>query len=75
MFPLTGNATLPDAPLGSDGSGTGTLVAPGAGVGIATASLALKLWGDPDGGVAVANGACGPAGGSIPSLRRRTQPR
>ena len=62
MFPLTGSATFPDAPLGSDGSGTGTLIAPGAAVGIATASLVLKLWGDPAGGVAVAAGSCGPAG-------------
>jgi hypothetical protein len=43
MFPLAGRETFPEAPLGSDGKGTGTLIAPGAAVGIATASLALKL--------------------------------
>ena len=42
-FALAGSASVPDAPLGSDGSGTGTAVAPGAGVGIGTAFEASKL--------------------------------
>ena len=51
MLPFVGSAALADAPLGSDGSGTGTVAAPGAAVGIATASLAEKLCGAPAGRV------------------------
>src|ERR1700686_1632314 len=58
MLPLADSETLPEAPLGSDGNGTGTLTAPGAAVGIAIASLALKLCGARAGGVVV------PAGGA-----------
>jgi hypothetical protein len=57
---LAGIASVPDAPPGSDGSGTGTVVAPGAGVGIATAFEAVKA-GGPDWGAEV-----GPLGGSAP---------
>ena len=38
MFALAGSAAAADAPLGSEGSETGTLAAPGASAGMATAT-------------------------------------
>jgi hypothetical protein len=55
-----------EAPLESEASGTGTLVAPGAGLGIETASLDEKV---PDGatvGPAVGTPGSGPPGELVP---------
>lgn len=61
MLAFVGNAAFADAPLGSDGSRTGTLVSPGAALGIATASLAEKLCG-ADTGAEVSAGGTGEFG-------------
>jgi hypothetical protein len=61
MLALAEIDALAEAPLESDASGTGTLVAPGAGLGIGTASLDEK----PCDGATV-GAAVGPPGGSGP---------
>jgi hypothetical protein len=60
-FAPAGIAAFAEAPLESDASGTGTLVAPGAGVGMATASVDEKFC---DG--ATVGAEVGPPGGSGP---------